>query len=107
MICTERNEARRVDRQLSGRCARQGDPGSVEAILSWDDGIMDFCAPRLIFNLGRRIHSQTSRFTYWVGLALTRMAQRTVERRHARARKGLLKQDQRLDDIFAFSGPME
>ncbi len=107
VIATERNDARRIDRQLFGRCARQGDPGSVEAILSWEDEIMDFCAPRLIFRLACQINCQTNRFTYWAGLVLTRSAQRAVERRHARTRKNLLKQDQRLDDIFAFSGPME
>ena len=32
-----RNEAQRIDRQLSGRCARQGDPGSHQAILSLED----------------------------------------------------------------------
>jgi preprotein translocase subunit SecA len=107
VIATERNEARRIDRQLFGRCARQGDPGSVEAILSWEDEIMEFCAPRPILALARWLDSQTTSFTYWGGLALLRSAQRAIERRHGRIRQNLLKQDQRLDDIFALSGPME
>jgi preprotein translocase subunit SecA len=107
VIATERNEARRIDRQLFGRCARQGDPGSVEAILSWEDEIMEFCAPRPILALGRWLNCQTTSFTYWGGLALLRSAQRAIERRHGRIRQNLLKQDQRLDDIFALSGPME
>ncbi|MFT6102627.1 MAG: preprotein translocase subunit SecA, partial [Candidatus Endobugula sp.] len=37
VIALSRNNSRRVDRQLYGRCARQGDPGSVEAILSLED----------------------------------------------------------------------
>jgi preprotein translocase subunit SecA len=106
VIATERNEARRLDRQLFGRCARQGDPGSVVAILSWEDGIMDACALGPILGLARKIN-WPSRLTHWTGLALTRAAQRAVERRHARTRRNLLRQDQRLDDIFAISGPME
>jgi preprotein translocase subunit SecA len=113
VIATERNDARRIDRQLFGRCARQGDPGSVEAILSWEDEIMDSCALGPILGLMRKLNSQT-RFSYltkpvryWTGLAFTRAAQRAVERRHARTRITLLAQDQRLDDIFAISGPME
>ena len=43
VIATECNDSRRIDRQLYGRCGRQGDPGSVEAILSWEDEILDFC----------------------------------------------------------------
>jgi preprotein translocase subunit SecA len=106
VIATERNEARRIDRQLFGRCARQGDPGSVVAILSWEDEIMDSCASGPILGWVRKIN-WPSRFTHWTGLVLTRAAQRTVERRHARTRRNLLRQDQRLDDIFAISGPME
>ena len=37
VICTEMHDSGRVDRQLFGRCARQGDPGTHEAILSLDD----------------------------------------------------------------------
>src|SRR5262249_3997301 len=37
VIGTERHEARRIDRQLFGRCGRQGDPGSYEMIVSLED----------------------------------------------------------------------
>ncbi|MEE8321159.1 MAG: prepilin peptidase, partial [Gammaproteobacteria bacterium] len=37
VILSERYDAARVDRQLAGRCARQGDPGSFEQMLSLDD----------------------------------------------------------------------
>jgi preprotein translocase subunit SecA len=107
VIATELNEARRIDRQLFGRCARQGDPGSVDAILSWEDELLTNCAPRLIKAVARRINSGQLNFTYWTGQLLTRIAQRRVERRNAATRRILLKQDQQLDDIFAFSGPME
>ena len=40
VICTERNEARRIDRQLFGRCGRQGDPGSYESLLCLEDEIL-------------------------------------------------------------------
>ena len=107
VIATELNDARRIDRQLFGRCARQGDPGSVDAILSWEDELLTICAPSLIKAVARRINSGQLNFTYWTGRLLTRFAQRRVERRNAATRRILLKQDQQLDDIFAFSGPME
>jgi preprotein translocase subunit SecA len=34
VIAAERNESGRIDRQLFGRCARQGDPGTAQAIVS-------------------------------------------------------------------------
>src|SRR6187551_340943 len=37
---TERHESRRIDRQLRGRCARQGDPGSSKFFLSLEDDLM-------------------------------------------------------------------
>ncbi|MFT3856707.1 MAG: hypothetical protein QM742_04140 [Aquabacterium sp.] len=37
VINTNLNRSRRIDRQLVGRCARQGTPGSSETILSWED----------------------------------------------------------------------
>lgn len=37
VINTNLNRSRRIDRQLIGRCARQGRPGSCETILGWDD----------------------------------------------------------------------
>ena len=40
VICTEMHDAARVDRQLIGRCGRQGDPGSYRQYLSLDDDIL-------------------------------------------------------------------
>ncbi len=40
VIGTERHESRRIDRQLRGRCARQGDPGSSHFFISLEDDLM-------------------------------------------------------------------
>ncbi|MBV8970317.1 MAG: preprotein translocase subunit SecA [Verrucomicrobia bacterium] len=40
VLATERHESRRVDRQLRGRCARQGDPGSSRFYVSFEDDLM-------------------------------------------------------------------
>ena len=47
VIGTERHESRRIDRQLRGRCARQGDPGSSKFFVSLEDDLM-----RLFANQG-------------------------------------------------------
>ena len=40
VIGTERHESRRIDRQLRGRCARQGDPGLSKCFVSLEDDLM-------------------------------------------------------------------
>ena len=40
VLGTERHESRRIDRQLRGRCARQGDPGSSRFYVSFEDDLM-------------------------------------------------------------------
>ncbi len=40
VVGTERHESRRIDNQLRGRCARQGDPGSTQFYVSLDDDLM-------------------------------------------------------------------
>ncbi len=40
VLATERHESRRIDRQLRGRCSRQGDPGSSHFFISLEDDLM-------------------------------------------------------------------
>ena len=40
VIGSERHESRRIDRQLRGRCSRQGDPGSSQFFISLEDQLM-------------------------------------------------------------------
>ena len=40
VICTELHDSARIDRQLVGRCGRQGDPGSYRQFLALDDDIL-------------------------------------------------------------------
>lgn len=48
VLCCQHNASRRIDRQLQGRCARQGDPGSTETWLA----IPDECSPSVKYLLG-------------------------------------------------------
>jgi len=107
VIVAECNDASRIDRQLHGRSARQGEPGSSETVVSWADDALQKCGPgpaRYVANsLASGKHSLSRGFA---GRVL-RWLQAGTERRHARLRRALLKQDQRLDEIFAFSGLSE
>jgi preprotein translocase subunit SecA len=107
VIITERHEAGRIDRQLMGRCARQGDPGSVEAILSLEDELVALYFPRPL----RWVFGKTGRrgrpLARWASELPMRIAQRILEGKHARMRRALQKTDERLADVLAFSGRPE
>ncbi|MGN6323717.1 MAG: hypothetical protein ACTHNE_18510 [Dyella sp.] len=70
VILTEFHESARVDRQLFGRCARQGDPGTTEAIISVDDELFLRFAPpasrRLLAWLVRDMRHSERWFRRWV-----------------------------------------
>ena len=101
VLATERHDAGRIDRQLFGRCGRQGDPGSCQALLSLED---DLLATHGTW-LGRWIAMQTLRWGWQVpSLWLMRQAQRAAERMHARMRRAVLKGDDQLGAALAFAG---
>jgi preprotein translocase subunit SecA len=89
VICTELHEAQRIDRQLIGRCGRQGDPGTYRQFLALDDDILlAGLGPKKAERLKRLGAKSTGPIK---GLeALFRKAQRRVERRHFRDRKVML-----------------
>jgi preprotein translocase subunit SecA len=102
VILTEFHESRRIDRQLFGRCARQGDRGSCEATVSLEDELYTVYAPRLTRMLQRL--AGRMRVPGFVFGMLKWVAQRSAERRGVGARIGNLKTDRRLDQVLAFSG---
>jgi preprotein translocase subunit SecA len=89
VICTELHEAQRIDRQLIGRCGRQGDPGTYRQFLALDDEILLVgFGPKKAEKLKKLGLKSTGPLK---GLdAMFRKAQRRVERRHFRDRKVLL-----------------
>ena len=99
-----RNEAQRVDRQLFGRCGRQGDPGSYEVMLSLEDDLLKKYLPRTLTGVMQRC----ARWRMPVPRErVMRLTQLLVERHHARQRRNLVQQDEQLKETLAFSGPLE
>lgn len=91
VICTELHESQRIDRQLIGRCGRQGDPGTYRQFLALDDEI-------LLVGFGpKKAEAMKARGLTLAGSgpldgfeAMFYKAQRKVERRHFHDRKVLL-----------------
>lgn len=106
VILTEYHDSRRVDRQLFGRCARQGDSGSCEAIVSLEDEIFTVNAPLATAAL-RRLANSIPGLPVVVYRGLRLLAQSVAERKDARIRVENLKFDRRLTQTLAFSGKGE
>lgn len=107
VILSERYDSKRIDRQLAGRCARQGDPGYVELILSLDDSLLAIIGPRLGRILAKLMVVLGSTMGQKAGSIAIRFSQIFVEKFHSRARKELLKSDQKMGKTLAFSGKNE
>ena len=103
VILTEYNESRRIDRQLVGRSARQGDPGSAEAIVALDDEIFISQSPRCAAWLQAWARAHGSVPTPAVRL-LRRLTQGRLERMNRESREANLRQDRRLTQMLSFSG---
>lgn len=95
VIGTERHESRRIDRQLRGRCARQGDPGSSKFFVSFEDDLMrHFGDSRrlsgMMTKLGMRDDEELQH--PWLNRSVE-SAQRRVEERNYVQRKYTLQYD--------------
>lgn len=102
VLLTERHEAARIDRQLEGRCARQGDPGSFEAFVSLQDAILAGKGDWLI-----RFTPASPHLINWFGGKLIKVFQKRQEKSHARIRRELFKQDEQRGVMLSFSGRSE
>ncbi len=103
VLATELHDSRRIDRQLFGRCGRQGDAGSYQLYLSLEDELITaFMGASLRRLLDALLGS--GRFDR-AAFRVLRVAQRRAERQNLAIRKRLLRSDHRLEDSLAFTGP--
>jgi preprotein translocase subunit SecA len=94
VIGTERHESRRIDRQLRGRCARQGDPGMSKFFLSLEDELLRIF---LQGNIASRLMEGTMKEGEelehpWLNRSIE-SAQKKVEQQNFSIRKRLLQYD--------------
>lgn len=103
VISTERHESRRIDRQLFGRGARQGDPGSVLAFASLEDDLARRFLPRPVRAICSFFVTKRLPGAMWAARAGLVLAQRNATRHNYRQRLGVLRRDRWLDESLSFS----
>jgi preprotein translocase subunit SecA len=104
VVLTEFHESRRIDRQLFGRCARQGDAGSHEAIVCLEDELFVRHARRQTALLATRYGNLTEPLPSYAVQFLRMSAQRAAEAANSRIRRANLEMDWKLDSALAFAG---
>ena len=89
VICTELHESARIDRQLIGRCGRQGDVGSYRQFMSLEDDILKVGfgekRAKAMLTYAKMPAARLQRFSVFF-----RQAQRKIEVQHFNSRKILL-----------------
>jgi preprotein translocase subunit SecA len=103
VILTEFHESARVDRQLFGRCARQGDPGTTEAIVCIDDDLFHRFAPAPGRRLMRWLVTDMRQSQRWFRRWVTHVQDR-AERHYRRQRVGTLRRDSEWVKALGFVG---
>jgi len=94
VLGTERHESRRIDRQLRGRCARQGDPGSSKFFVSLEDNLMRlFSNAGMVSRILEKSFSEGEELEHPLLNRSIETAQKKVEQQNFTSRKRLLQYD--------------
>ena len=107
VIGTTRHQSRRIDRQLRGRCGRQGDPGSSKFYVSFEDSLMRlFSSPKLTALLQRFRPPEGEPISAKMLNKSIETAQKRVEQRNYAMRKHTLEYDDVMNkqrqEVYAF-----
>ncbi len=104
VIATEMHSSYRIDRQLVGRSARQGDPGTYQFFLSLEDELLRCLDYRRLQRIraGARPNRDGELGSGW--LRFFRKTQRFLERQHVKQRKQLLKAEKQRTDLYEKMG---
>ena len=97
IVGTERNDSRRVDNQLRGRCGRQGDPGTSQFFLSLDDNLLRLFGGSKIQNFLQAQMLDDSPLESNILTKSLDSAQQKVEERAYQQRKNLFDYDEILN----------
>ncbi len=94
IVGTERHESRRVDRQLRGRSARQGDPGTTQFYVSLEDDLMRmFGSERIASLMDKMGYKEGEVIQHGMVTKSIERAQKKVEENNFGIRKRLLEYD--------------
>jgi len=102
VILSEHHESKRIDRQLLGRCARQGAPGSVRTYASLEDDLLQKNGSKILLRgLKNRLLLEQKR-TYWLNKFILQ-AQKSAQKKAYEQRKSVLENDKKRSNLLSFA----
>ena len=104
VIAAEPNDSARIDRQLYGRAARQGDPGSGQGIFSLEDELITRHGGTMATYMKRKYKNSTGNISSPLVRGLFHLARYKAERLALQHRRLVLKTDHWLDEQLGFAG---
>lgn len=107
VLGTTRHRSRRIDRQLRGRSARQGDPGSSKFFISFEDDLLrQFASPKITYFLQRFRPPEGEAISAKILNRSIETAQKRIEQKYYSIRKHTLEYDdvmnKQREEIYAF-----
>jgi len=99
VIATEMHSSERIDRQLIGRAARRGDPGSFQFFLSFEDDLLQTLPESDLHTIRHRLRSNRSGELSASHVAVFEMARNRLEASHEAQRQTMLQGEKRMREI--------
>jgi preprotein translocase subunit SecA len=103
VIVSERHESGRIDRQLCGRCSRQGDPGSVRTYASLEDELLLQYGPKRLLKLLLQTISRNRPESNHLVDHLISLSQQKAQHQAYRQRQIVMQTDDWLTDALSFA----
>jgi preprotein translocase subunit SecA len=107
VIATEMHSAARIDRQLFGRCGRQGDPGSCQLFVSLEDEVFHFLKKSVSGGWLKNCLRLWNPLRRPILIVLAKSIQFRLEKKGVLIRRLLLRQDEQLNRALSLSGKGE
>ena len=104
VIATEMHTSARIDRQLIGRAARQGDPGTYQFFLSLEDELLRCLEAKRVAAIRDRAQAGPNGELSPLWMSFFRRTQRFLEKHHLKQRRELLKAERERTDLYRRMG---
>jgi preprotein translocase subunit SecA len=104
VISCQSNSSNRIDRQLSGRCGRRGDPGSALTLLNVQRGLLGKAASRKIWAFLKPLASANGFLPVRLGEYLLRKCQFVSEKKAMKLRRAMMQSDAAIEKRLSFGG---
>lgn len=104
VIATERHDSGRVDRQLFGRSARQGEPGAAHGFISLEDELFQRFLPSIVRTKVQQALASNLPSARALAIGALRLAQHTAQKSAYKQRATVLRLDDWMQEALSFAG---